>query len=402
MSLDALKTILEQLPDPSYVEGTAKLSERFAIALPDGDVGALDDKRFVDWLLEHAEAAPFGDHGETKLDPKVRHAKRLVARSKAVVAGFDPAGVLPAIEAALSPRFHLDAKLEDVTVYETGGKFARHKDTPRTANLVGTLVVGLPIAHEGGAFSIVDAGQRHDVDWSGTPDPSAVRWVALFSDVDHSVEQVKAGARVTLVYSLSRSDRPRADAARDDKLASLRKAVGALTIPKAQPLMIACTRQIVTDGTQPQSIDTLRGTDREIADTFADSGFDVAVRACIVGDNEEGGDPGFPDTQHMYAITRLSKAIPDSVVAGMDEAVSFTDAIDAEEYEEEGDEPMGGTLLGEYVLDMVAMDRWVIRTRAAASVIYEGMYSETGYFGNEASMGHIYTLAAIEVTTAKR
>lgn len=398
MSLDALKKVMEELPDPSFVEGTAKLVERFAIALPDGDVGALEDKLFVPWLLEHAEDAPFGDKGETKLDKKVRHAKRLVARGKAEVAGFDPASILGEIEAALSPRFHLVAKLEDVIVYPKGGKFARHKDTPRTANLVGTLVVGLPIAHEGGQFEIVDGGKSHVVDWSTkTPERGTVRWVALFSDLDHAVKPVTSGDRVTLVYSLSRSERPRTDAARDTKLANLRSAAAAVKIDKATPLMIACTRQIVTDGSQPQSIDTLRGTDREIADTFLDAGFGVAVRACIVGDNEEGGNPRFPDPAQIWGITRLSKALSDKRMG--DTIVSFTDSVDADdEYESED---IDATLLGDYVLDTVQMDRWVIRKRAAATVVYEGMYSETGYFGNEASLGHIYTLAALEVTPGK-
>ena len=398
MSHDELKKILEDLPDPSFVEGTTELPERLAIALPDGDVGALDDKMFVEWLLEHAEDAPFGEKGETKLDKKVRNAKRLVARGKADIAGFDPAAVLPEIEAALSPRFHLDAQLEDVIIYPKGGKFERHKDTPRTANLVGTLVVGLPIAHAGGQFEIVDGGKPHVVDWSGKANRTHVRWVALFSDLDHAVKPVSSGTRVTLVYSLSRSERPRTDARRDKQLAKLRAAAGALKIDKKAPLMIACTRQIVTDGSQPQSIDTLRGTDREIAEVFDEAGFDVAVRACIVGDNEEGGDRRFPQTTDIWAITRLSKAVPADVVAGMDAVVSFTDRVEADEY---GSEAMDATLLGEYVHDMVQLDRWVIRKRAAATVVYEGMYSETGYFGNEGSFGHIYTLAAVEVTPAK-
>lgn len=397
MTFDVLKQILEELPDPSFIEGTTRVSEPLAIAIPDGDLGALADKKFVPWLLEHSEDAPFGDKGETKLDNKVRRAKRLAARGKAIVAGFEPTSVLPAIEKALSPRFHLDARLEDVIVYEKGGKFERHKDTPRTANLVGTLVVGLPIAHQGGAFTIVDAGKKHVVDWSGDKlDPDEVRWVALFSDLDHAVEQVESGARVTLVYSLSRSDRPRTDAPRDKQLAKLRTAVATLQIANNEPLMIACTRQIVTDGSQPQALDTLRGTDREIAELFVEAGFEVAVRACLTGDDQEGRTPAFPDTQHMWAITRLSKAIPASVIAGMDSVVSFTDSIDADEYD--GDEEIGGTLLGEYILDMVQLERWVIRKRAAATAVYEGMYSETGYFGNEASIGHVYTLAAIEVS----
>jgi hypothetical protein len=397
MSHDALKKVLEQLPDPGFIAGTTKLSEQFAIALPDGDVGALDDKMFVAWLTAHSEDAPFGDGATTKRDKTVRNAKRLVARGKADVVGFDPASVLDAIEAALSPRCHLDARLEDVIVYPKGGKFARHKDTPRTPDLVGTLVVGLPIAHEGGQFEIVDGGKPHVVDWSGTPERGSVRWVALFSDLDHAIKPVTSGARVTLVYSLSRSTRARTDAARDKKLAALRTAAAAVKLTKDRPLLIACTRQIVTDGTQPQSIASLRGTDREIADTFVDAGFDVAVRACLVGDDQEGA-PQFPPP-HLWGITRLSKAVPAEVVAGMGSIVSFTDDVAADD--DYGDEDLGATLLGDYVLDMVEMDRWVIRARAAATVIYEGMYSDTGYFGNEASVGHIYSLAAIEVTPRK-
>ena len=400
MSNDALKKVLEGLPDPSFVEGTTKLNERFAIALPDGDVGALDDQMFVEWLVEHSEEAPFGHGSETKRDKKVRNAKRLVARGKANIAGFDPAHVLGEIEAALSPRCHLDAKLEDVIIYPNGGQFARHKDTPRTASLVGTLVVGLPISHEGGAFWITDSSKPHVIDWSGKQDRSAVRWVALFSDLDHEIKPVTSGSRVTLVYSLSRSNRPRTDATRDKKLASLRAAAGALELAKGEPLLIACTRLIVTDGKQPQPIDSLRGTDREIADTFIEAGFDVAVRACLIGDDQEGKAPRFPDPTHIWGVTRLATTLPETVVAGMDSIVSFTDSVAADDEYDEAE--LEATLLGEYVLDMVDMDRWVIRKRAAAAVIYEGMYSETGYFGNEASVGHIYTLAAIEVTRTKK
>ena len=398
MSIDALKKALEALPDPSFVAGTAKLQERFAIALPDGDVGALDDKMFVEWLLEHSEDAPFGHGGETKRDKKVRNAKRLVARGTADIAGFDPALVLGEIEAALSPRFHLDAKLEDVIVYPVGGQFARHKDTPKTANLVGTLVVGLPIAHEGGQFEITDSGKPHVIDWSGKPDPKNVQWVALFSDLDHAIKPVKSGSRVTLVYSLSRSDRPRTDAARDKKLGGVRAAIDGLKLEKNQPLFIACTRQIVTDGKQPQPIDSLRGTDREIADAFVEAGYNAAVRACLIGDDEEGNAPRFPNTANIWGITRLAKAL-DKTPLPDDTMVTFSDSVDADEY---GSEDVEATILGDYVLDMVDMEHWVIRKRAAATVIYEGIYSETGYFGNEASIGHLYTLAAIEVTPAKK
>lgn len=402
MTLDALKQALEALPDPSHVEGSTPLSERFAIALPDGDVGAIDDPKFVAWLREHAEPAPFGHGGETKHDPSVRNAWRLKARHGATVAGFDPSTILPAIEAALSPRYHLDARLEDVTLYEVGGKFARHKDTPRTQELVGTLVVALPIAHRGGAFTIVDGGRTRAIDWgSDDPDRQVLRWVALFGDVDHSVAEVTSGARVTLVYSLSRSDRARVDPERERRLAVVREAVATLAIAPDAPLLVPCTRQVILDGEQPTSIEVLRGADREVAEAFLEAGFGVAVRACLAGGGDE--DTSFPSPQELYGLTRLSRAIPDDVVESMDHAVSFTDEVDMEEYAEDGAEgDGGGTKLGPYVLDTVWRERCLVRERAAASVIYEGLYSETGYFGNEASFGQIYALAALEITARAR
>jgi hypothetical protein len=394
MSRDALRAALEALPDPTHCEGTLSLTERFALALPDGDVGALDDPRFVDWLLEHSEDAPFGHGGETKRDKTVRDAKRLVARGQVVVAGFDPAAVLPTIEAALSPRTHLDAELVDVIVYPKGGQFAKHKDTPRTKHLVGTLVVGLPIAHQGGAFELSDGSANPIViDWSGTPDRSKVRWVALFSDVDHEVKPVTSGARVTLVYALTLSDRPRADATRDERLAKLRAAASAIELD-TEPLMISCTRLIITDGDQPQSIDVLRGTDREIAETLAACGLDVNVRACLVGRDE---DAPFPPTPNTWAITRLAKQLPPDVLEKLDDVdamVSFTNEADGDE----GNEGDYATLLGDFVHDYVVMANWIVRTRTAGSLIFEGLYSETGYFGNEASIGLLYTFAAIEVS----
>src|SRR5207237_10555517 len=91
-----------------------------------------------------------------------------------------------------------------------GGKFARHKDTPRTPDLIGTLVVGLPIAHTGGAFVVDGGGSAQKFEW-GKPTANMLPWVALFSDADHEIERVKSGTRVTMVYALRRTDVPRTD-----------------------------------------------------------------------------------------------------------------------------------------------------------------------------------------------
>src|SRR5580692_5057655 len=135
MSLESLKLALDALDEPSSCEGVVRLHDSLAIILPDGDLVAADDPILVDWLLAHGEPAPFGHDRETKLDPAVRHATRLVTRGDARISGFDPAELLGEIEAVLSPRTHLAATLTDVLVYPPGGHFAKHKDTPHSTEL---------------------------------------------------------------------------------------------------------------------------------------------------------------------------------------------------------------------------------------------------------------------------
>jgi hypothetical protein len=393
MTLAALKDTLDALEERSYCEGTCRITERLAIALPDGDVSAADDATFVAWLTAHSEAAPFGEAKLTKIDVRVRHALRLVARGKADIAGFDPADVLDQIEAALSPRMHLAATLTDVLVYPAGGKFERHKDTPRSPELVGTLVVGLPIEHAGGTFRVTDGRGTKDFDWSGTPDPETLRWVALFSDVDHEIAQVTSGARVTLVYALHATERPRVDPTWEARRARLRAAAGELASEREWPVMIACTRHVITENQAQPPVKVLRGLDRDIADAFVDAGYDVTVRACVAACPSDGESQRFPDVGEMYAVQRLDKPLTPKVIASLDEVVTFSDEA---EDDEGGD--LAAFSLAPYILDEVNLEQWVIRANAAATMIHEALFSDTGYFGNEAYEACIYTLAALEVT----
>jgi predicted 2-oxoglutarate/Fe(II)-dependent dioxygenase YbiX len=62
--------------------------------------------------------------------------------------------------------------------------------------MIGTLVVALPSAYEGGALVFDDGSGPRAVDLRATK--GTVRWVAFFGDVDHVVERVTSGHRVTL------------------------------------------------------------------------------------------------------------------------------------------------------------------------------------------------------------
>lgn len=89
-----------------------------------------------------------------------------------------------------------------------GGKFKPHVDTPRNKDQIGSLVVSLPSAHQGGQLSVNNAGAGAGglnvvFDWSsdGT-EPGEIKWAAFYSDCEHEVHEVTSGHRVTLTYNL--------------------------------------------------------------------------------------------------------------------------------------------------------------------------------------------------------
>ncbi len=386
MSVADLRSALDKLEEASCCSGKVTLTERFALALPDGDVGAIGDAKFVDWLLEHSELAPYGHGKETKLDPKVRSAQRLKARKYVTVHGFDPSVILDDIAAVLSPTRTLSAHLTDVITYKKGDKFSRHKDTPRNEELIGTLVVGLPIAHTGGAFVVDDGRAPETFDWS-KPAANTLPWVALFSDVDHEIEPVKSGARVTLVYSLHRTDQPRSDAKAKARHQLVKEAASALSRQSKWPVLIACGRHVIAepDAKQPLSIDTLRGADLEIAEGLVAAGFRVDVRACMAGIPNYDEPAPWPATEGLFELTRL-KAVP---------PLDVFDAL--------ADGVGGG--IEDYILDEIMLEQCAIRSSAAAMVVHENaQWAIAGMdFGNEGFDALLYSLAALEVTkpTAK-
>ena len=385
MSVVELKTALDTLEETSCCSGKVRLTERFALALPDGDVGAVEDAGFVEWLLEHSEPAPYGHGKETKLDPKVRSAKRLTARDKVAVHGFDPAVILDEIAGVLSPTRMLSAQLTDVIVYKKGDKFTRHKDTPRVAALIGTLVVGLPIEHAGGVFVIDDGRGKQKFDWGGKPTAGTLPWVAVFSDVDHEIEPVKSGARVALVYALHRTDQPRSDAKAKQRQEIVKKAASALSRQTTWPVLIPCGRHIIAEplAPQPQSIDTLRGADHDIAQALVAAGFRVDVRACLAAIPNYDNPPRWPATANVFGITRLKKVPPTEAYEALLDGV-------------------GGDI-EDYFVDEIQLDQCAIRNSAAAMLLYENAtWAVDGMnFGNEGFDALLYSVAAIEVTKAK-
>src|SRR3569832_1219431 len=161
--------------------------------------------------------------------------------------------------------------------------------------------------------------------------------------------------------------------------------------------MIACSRQVIVEENAHPDVTALRGLDRELADAFTRAGYHVDVRACMFASPESsaGRIPG-----DVYTIMTLKRPMTKKGIAGLDDFLTFAETATSDE----GDfDDMEGISLAKYIDDQADMDHWVMRKRAHATLIHEAeMFSDDGYFGNEAYGAFLYTLASMEILPALR
>ena len=176
-------------------------------------------------LLKAATPSAFGHGSETVVDMSVRKASEL--RPDAFDFEFSPSNeLLEQVRTALVPDAGaVRADLHKLNVMKPGDFFLLHKDTPRGASTCfGTLVVSLPVPFQGGRLRFVHhehsalaapLNNGYSRGYYGSsaekcafvPQPVA-QWVAFFGDVQHEVERVISGHRLTLTYVLHRDAEP--------------------------------------------------------------------------------------------------------------------------------------------------------------------------------------------------
>lgn len=135
------------------------------------------------------------------------------------------------------------AELLKLNIYRKGDFFVEHRDTPRDAASVGSLVVVLPTAHGGGDLILHHRGESHtfltaeklahsggyfgsnkadgSYEWRsfyGTNygaetqirnvDYGIAKPLVPYIDCRHEIKQVAAGVRLTLSFQLLREDKP--------------------------------------------------------------------------------------------------------------------------------------------------------------------------------------------------
>jgi hypothetical protein len=158
----------------------------------------------LELFIRTCQPAGFGRGSEPVVDAAFRRALAVEAATLAL--NWHPAmtPIMGMIQSAIASSMPpLRAILSKVNVYEEGGFFKRHLDTPRNSKMIGSLVVCLPVPHSGGELSLRHEGKSVTIDWSQTEDSNdVVRWCAFYSDVEHEVLPVRSGHRVTLTYDL--------------------------------------------------------------------------------------------------------------------------------------------------------------------------------------------------------
>ncbi len=99
----------------------------------------------------------------------------------------------------------VDLVLTKLNVYSENSHFKPHSDTSThdPSEFLGTVMVCLPSAHEGGDLIVRHAGREAVFDFATrSQETSIVQFAAFFGDCQHEVQRVVAGHRITLTYSI--------------------------------------------------------------------------------------------------------------------------------------------------------------------------------------------------------
>lgn len=360
-------------------------------------------------LLERCKPAGFGDKKKTRYDRSVRDALQLNAAGGAfAIEGFDSslAGILKDVHRELTPHdpSPLMAELYSVNVYTNGGHFATHKDTPRGCDMIGSLVVCLPSQFSNGRLTLIHRGVVQCFDWAEAvrkqKEPARIHWAAFFGDVDHRIETVWGGARVTLAYHLRRGvgaaggDEPGANLEPRVRLAWRELLDDAAVLPKGGIIGYPCCHLYHQDARFQQeklvidaeSASMLKGRDRLIADAALNAGVKVDFVPYLF---ENCGDAQwvlrrFPTRAEERRLddqmddTDLERALP---------ILGYADDGPEIEWIESPPASYGSTW---------SEDKEEAELPAAGH-LHNCDYCAHGYFGNESSEVDFYTYAALHL-----
>lgn len=406
----ALADAVRGLTAPFSCGGTVSVEAPVELRLGSRRVRVEDvDGRLGKKLARHCPPAPFGVGGQTMYDNRVRQGRQLLARDQAFqVEGIPLAAILEDVRATLCPSDRLPphAELYALNVYQAGGRFAVHKDTPRDPAVFATLVVRLPVSFRGGRLVLEHPEGACAFDWGDgyfeRPDPLALQWAAFFADVDHEIETVRSGTRVTLTWHLTRAAGAETARPLPPGTGPLRETLRAVLAdpawyPEGAVLAVPCVHlyaQTPEGARLAGSLDSeraalLKGRDRLVAEVALELGLRAAFRPYLFEDC--AGDSWALERDLAAADLKLFRArqlTPDEL-----EALPL-----AQSAWEPGDRSV-----------WLFAPPWSYRNDgrpdallAPRRLVGEVEYSATGYFGNEGSDLAFYVAGALHLEIPER
>ena len=436
--LDSLADAVHGITSPFVCGGSVLLDQPVSLRFPNGTsftvvpASSSYDQDIANELLKNrCTQAAFGKGRKTRRDRSVRDALQLNAAEDAFsVLHFDPAssGVLKEVRGRLAPADPnpITAELYALNIYGRDGHFQPHKDTPRGDDMLGSLVVCLPSRFEAGQLVVSHRGSFKVFDWGSEidaqPESNRVRWVAFFGDVDHAVERLSFGNRITLTYLLRRGSgaviadpkRPLVAAsdaapvpAESERLTLLLRT--ALSEPKLLPeggvLGFPCFHMYSQDvrfqarmtTLSKKSALALKGRDHTVAEAALKLGLTVMLRPYLV---ETCADQTW-ELKHFP--TEKNRA-------GLGEQMEESDLEDTLPLASEATYPSDlgiawvvpppgfNSVPFVYGRDDNGRERPENPDLPALEYLHGCEYSSTGYFGNEAGDVDFYVYAALLVT----
>ncbi|KAH6989720.1 hypothetical protein BKA56DRAFT_467443, partial [Ilyonectria sp. MPI-CAGE-AT-0026] len=187
---------------------SAELGQGWNVRLPVGD-DAVSKSAFAQ-LLADCQPAAFEVGSEGVLNETYRRASSLDASKFST--DFHPYenGILDTVIQGLAHGAHpsdrhnsgIRAELHKLNIYSgPSGRLESYISTPRSTEQMGSLVVCLPHAHQGGQLAVRHSGREVVFDWTDAKKPS-IQWAAFFSDCEHEILEVTQGHQLILTYNL--------------------------------------------------------------------------------------------------------------------------------------------------------------------------------------------------------
>eukprot|EP00494_Astrolonche_serrata_P023262 UN23520 len=354
---------------------------------PGNSVYSQKDESWVETLKKECPQASFGHGNKTVQDRKVRDALQLKAEEFDLL-NFDleKSGIIEKVQSELCPNDPEKLTFErySLNMYGRGGHFKRHKDTPRTEDNIGTLLLFLPSRYSHGELQITHGGVNKEFSFGSNPKEDEFNWVAFFGDVDHAVKSLWHGIRLTIAFNLNRGAETKKEEKKEQTFEEKTKVLinqfqkclndesfmdggGNLGFPCYH---LYTNGQVFTNATASDPLDKkriqkLKGKDFHVALAAAHCGLKIYLQPYLYPDNSEEGEW---KTKKFVSKSQIPRQAEECIMPGEFLPPDEEDSDDVQ---------------------------WIEDRNTNAKKLKDCQYSATGYFGNCASVVTFYVCAGL-------